>query len=264
MIGLLGKKVGMTQIFDEDGHQRGVTLIEVGPCYVTEIRDQGKNGYKAVQLGFEPVREKRVSSPKIGQFKRAKTPILRFVREIRTDNVEGLQVGALLDVDNFQKGDFVDVEGISIGRGFQGVVKRLNYRGGEKAHGTKMGREPGSIGSQAGGRGCRKKVRKGKGMPGHMGNECVTVQNLKVMQVHPEHHLLAVKGAVPGATGGYLVVKIALKRGAERKWKTAENHSKKEKATSAGAETAHQEGSAKASSEESSKPKASESPESAS
>jgi large subunit ribosomal protein L3 len=215
MIGLLGKKVGMTQIFDEEGQQIPVTVVECGPCIVTSVRTKEKNGYSAVQLGFDRAKERLVTSPSAGQFKKIGVAALKFVREIRTEELENVTVGSQILVDNFEAGDWVDVEGISIGKGFQGVVKRHHFRGGEKAHGSKMGREPGSIGSSA----FPSRVIKGLGMPGHMGDEQVTTQNLKVVKVDAEKNLLAIRGAVPGVEGSYLVIRQALKRGKPRKWK---------------------------------------------
>lgn len=221
MIGLLGKKIGMTQLFEEDGRQVPVTVIKVGPCYVTQIRTKDKDGYTAVQLGFDEVKEKNITKAMLGHFKKANVKTSRYVKEIRTESVDGLEIGSQLGAENFEAGEFVDVVGNSIGRGFQGVVKRHNFSGGEKAHGTKMGREPGSIGSKAGGVGCRKKVRKGKKLPGHMGNERITVQNLKVVKVDPENQVIVVRGAVPGYAGNYVMVKsalVAISQGS-KKWK---------------------------------------------
>ena len=215
MTGLLGKKVGMTQLFDSEGRQVPVTVLEVGPCYVTSLKTSENNGYTAVQLGFDPVKEKRLNKAKLGFIKKAGVPALRLLREIRTEDVEGLKTGIQLEVDNFEVGDFVDITGISIGRGFQGVVKRHHFRGGGKSHGSMFGRVPGSIGASS----FPSRVVKGMRAAGHMGNARVTIQNLRVVKVDTENHLLVVKGAVPGVEGGYLVVRTALKRGQPRKWK---------------------------------------------
>lgn len=220
MIGILGKKIGMSQIFDAEGHQVPVTVLEVGPCYVTALRTKEKNGYQGVQLGFDPVEAKSLNKAKAGALLKANVPLVKFIREIRTENLANLSVGSELRAENFEVGDYVDVEGVSIGKGFQGVVKRLNYKGGaSKSHGSMFGRVPGGIGSRAGGVGCRKKVRKGKGLPGHMGSEKICIHNLKVMKVDAEHHLLALGGSVPGAEGGYLVIRSALKRSKNKPWK---------------------------------------------
>ncbi len=224
MVGLLAKKVGMSQVFDGEGHQVPVTVLEVGPCYVTALRTKEKHGYQAVQLGFDSIKEKKLNKPKLGYLKKVNIPALNFLREIRSESLESLNVGSELRVENFQEGEYVDIEGTSIGKGFQGVVKRLGYKGGaSKGHGSMFGRVPGSIGAQAGGRGCRKKVRKGKGLPGQMGNEQICIQNLKVIKVDAENNLLVVKGSVPGVEGSYLVVRSALKRGKKNPWKVRSN-----------------------------------------
>jgi len=221
MIGLLGKKVGMTQVFDEEGSQRAVTVLEVGPCFVSDIKNEDKHGYSAVQLAYDPVKEKRVNRPHVGHLKKSGLPPLRILREVRTKDMEGLEVGASVHVDNFEVGDFVDVQGVTIGRGFQGVVKRHKFKGGEAAHGAKFGRESGSI-SQ--GSAFPSRIPKGRRMAGQMGNSTVTVQNLRVLKVDLENRLIAVKGAVPGVEGGYLMIQVALKRGKQRKWKVALSH----------------------------------------
>ena len=216
MIGLLGKKVGMTQLFDDQGRQVPVTVLEVGPCFVTGVRTKEKNGYGAVQLGFDLAKEKRMSKPRIGYFKKSKLPALRFLREIRTEELEGLHVGGQVSVDNFEVGDFVDIEGVSIGRGFQGVVKRHHFKGAlSKSHGSMFGRVPGSIGASS----FPSRVVKGMRAAGHMGNARVTMQNLRVFKIDKENHLLAVRGAVPGVEKGYLVIRAALKKAKPRKWK---------------------------------------------
>ncbi len=206
----------MTQVFDADGRQIPVTLIEAGPCHVMEVRTKEKNGYSAVQLAFDKVREKTLTKPKLGQMKKAGAPALRFVREIRTEDVNGLSVGAQVRVDNFEAGDFVDVVGISIGKGFQGAVKRHNFKGAlTMSHGDMHGRRVGSIGASS----FPSRVVKGMRAPGHMGDERVTVENLKVIKVDLDSNILAVRGAVPGVEGGYLMVRSALKKGKRRPWK---------------------------------------------
>lgn len=216
MIGLLGKKVGMTQIFDDEGRQIPVTVIELGPCHVTDVKTKEKHGYSAVQLGFDKNKEQRFNKPQQGQFKKASAPCLNFVREIRTDDTEGVEVGSELKVDNFESGDFVDIEGVSIGKGFQGVVKRHGFKGGATTtHGNKTGRKPGSTGMSA----YPARTIKGTKLPGQTGNKKLSVQNLKVVKVDLENDLLAVKGAVPGFDGAYVVVKTSVKKGEARKWK---------------------------------------------
>lgn len=215
MIGLLGKKVGMTRVFDEEGRQVPVTLLQVGPCVVTQVKTGEKDGYNAIQLGFEDKKESRVAKPVLGQFKKAGVPPKRFIREIRTDELEGLKPGTELKVDNFEVGEYVDIEGISIGKGFQGVVKRHHFTGGPKSHGSMFGRVAGSIGASS----FPSRVVKGMRMPGRMGNRRATVQNLRVVKVDLENHLLAVRGSVPGTEDRCLVVRTALKRGKTKKWK---------------------------------------------
>lgn len=233
MIGLLGKKIGMSQIFDGEGQQIPVTVLEVGPCFVTALRTKEKNGYLGVQLGFDAVKEKRLNKAKLGALRKAKVPAVNFIREIRTEDIANLSVGSELRAENFEAGEYVDIEGISIGKGFQGVVKRLNYKGGaSSSHGSMFGRVPGSIGSKAGGVGCRKKVRKGKGLPGHMGDEKICIHNLKVMKVDSENNLLVLQGSVPGAEGGYLIIRSALKRGKKNPWKVRSSKQESPKETS--------------------------------
>ncbi len=218
MIGLLGRKVGMTQIFDEEGLQRGVTVLEVGPCYIADIKNKERDGYQAVQLAYKPAKEKGLNRAKLGQLKKAGIPVLRILREIRTDELEGLKVGAELCVDNFSAGEYVDVQGISIGRGFQGVVKRHHFKGGEAAHGAKFGRESGSIGQ---GKANPSRVPKGRRMAGHMGTDRITIQNLKIMRIDPENNLMLLKGTVPGSEDGVLIIRSALKKISAKKWKVA-------------------------------------------
>lgn len=232
MIGLLGKKIGMSQIFDEEGQQIPVTVLEVGPCFVTAVRTKEKNGYLGVQLGFDSVKEKRLNKAKLGMLRKAKVPVVNFIREIRTEDIANLDVGSEVSAENFEVGEYVDIEGVSIGKGFQGVVKRLNYRGGGAGHGSMFGRVPGGIGSRAGGVGCRKKVSKGKGLPGHMGDEKICIHNLRIMKVDSENNLLALRGSVPGAEGGYLIVRSALKRGKKNAWKVRKSKQGAPKETS--------------------------------
>ena len=226
MIGLLGKKLGMTQIFDDQGRQVSVTVLEVGPCYVTGVRNMEKNGYLAVQLAFGAAKEARLGKARMGHLKKASAPALRHVREIRTEEVEGLQIGQKVGASNFEAGDFVDIEGTSIGKGFQGVVKRHHFKGAlTMSHGDMSGRRPGSIGASS----FPSRVVKGMRGPGHMGNEIVTTQNLKVVKVDSSNNLLLIKGAVPGKEGAFVVVRTSLKRGTRRKWKIEGAQAAKEK-----------------------------------
>ena len=206
--GLLGKKVGMTQIFDEAGSAVPVTLIEAGPCYVTQMRLPENDGYSAVQLGYEETKPKRLSGGQLGHLKRNSHPPLRFLREFRVKEPE-IKEGDKLTVEVFTLGDHVDVVGTSKGKGFQGGMKRYGFRGGPKTHGqSDRQRSPGSRGSGT----TPGRVWKGARGPGHMGNERVTIHNLKVVLIDPERNLLGVRGAVPGAKGGLLMIKEARKQ----------------------------------------------------
>lgn len=215
MIGLLGKKLGMTQIFDDAGKNIPVTVVQVGPCSVLDVKKKEKDGYEAVQLGFDPKKESRANKPELGYFKKINVKPMKFIREIRTNQLEGLEVGKELHVNNFTVGDYVDVVGTSIGRGFQGVVKRHHFVGGERGHGSMFGRVAGSIGASS----FPSRVVKGMRMPGQMGNERVTVQSLRVEKVDVENHLIAVHGAVPGPENCYVIIREAIKRRRPRKWK---------------------------------------------
>ena len=206
--GLLGKKIGMTQIFDDNGAAIPVTIIEAGPCFVTQVRNVEGDGYSAVQLGFGEVKPKRLTGGQLGHLKRNDLPPLRYLREFRAKNAE-MSAGDQLKADVFAIGDYVDITGTSKGRGFAGVVKRHGFAGGPKTHGqSDRQRAPGSIGATSG----TARVFKGKRMPGHMGNKRVTTQNLKVVLVDAERNLIGVRGAVPGPKGGLLVIKETRKQ----------------------------------------------------
>lgn len=215
MIGLLAKKVGMTRVFDHTGIAIPVTVLEAGPNTVLQVKTKETDGYQAVQLGFDEKRESRTSKPAAGHFKKVKSSPKYFVREIRTKTVEGLEPGKILDVNNFSAGDIVDVIGTSIGRGFQGVVKRHGFKGGGASHGSMFGRVIGSIGSNT----TPARVLKGLRMPGQFGNVQITVQNLQVEKVDLENHLIAVRGAIPGAENGYVILREAVKKPRPRKWR---------------------------------------------
>jgi large subunit ribosomal protein L3 len=206
--GLIGKKVGMTQIFDEAGSAVPVTLIEAGPCFVTQVRTPEKDGYVAVQLGFEEIKPKRLTGGQLGHLKRNDLPPLRFLREFRVKKSD-VEAGDKVTVDVFGVGEHVDVIGTSKGRGFAGAVKRYGFRGGPKTHGqSDRQRAPGSRGAGT----TPGRVFKGSRSPGHMGNARVTSQNLKVVLVDPERNLIGVRGAVPGARGGVVMIKPARKQ----------------------------------------------------
>ena len=206
--GLIGKKIGMTQIFDEQGVAYPVTLIEAGPCYVTQVREPQKEGYSAVQLGFSEVNPKRLTGGQFGHLKANELPPLRFLREFRAKDHE-LKVGDKVTVEVFGVGERVDVIGVSKGKGFAGAVKRYHFHGMNATHGTSdRNRAPGSRGSGT----TPGRVYKGARGPGHMGMDRVTAQNLKVVLVDAERNLLGIHGAVPGPKGGLIMIKEARKQ----------------------------------------------------
>ena len=201
--GLLGKKMGMTQLLQDDGTVVPVTVIQAGPCVVVQKKTKQKDGYDAVQLGFvEFVKPRRVNKAMTGHFKKNNAAPVKFVREVALQGEDAANPGDKVMVDIFNQNELVHVIGTSKGRGFAGVVKRHHFRGGRASHGSMFHRAPGSIGSSA----YPSRVLKGMRMGGHMGNERVTVQNLRVARIDQENNLLFVRGAVPGPTGGYLVV----------------------------------------------------------
>jgi len=205
MEGMLGNKVGMTQIFDEGGDAIPVTIIEAGPCYVTQIKTSEKDGYEAIQLGFGEA--KRLNKPERGHLPKG-VPDVRHLQEIKVDGVAAYEIGQKIDAGIFSVGDLVDVTGTSKGKGFAGVMKRHGFAGGPATHGqSDRARAPGSIGATS----TPGRVFKGMRMPGRMGGQRTTVQNLKVILVDPERNLLAVRGAVPGAKGGLVTIKSAVK-----------------------------------------------------
>ena len=205
--GLIGKKIGMTQIFDEQGVAYPVTIIEAGPCYVTQVRVQEKEGYSAIQLGFGETHPKKLTSGELGHLKATQLPPLRFLREFRSK--ESANVGDKLTVEAFAVGERVDVIGTSKGKGFAGAVKRHHFKGGKKTHGqSDRHRAPGSRGAGT----TPGRVYKNARGPGHMGDERVTVQAMKVVLVDAERNLLGINGAVPGGKGGIVVIKEARKQ----------------------------------------------------
>jgi large subunit ribosomal protein L3 len=203
--GLLGKKLGMTQVYNEEGRLIPVTVVEAGPCRVVEIRTRERNGYEAVQVSFQETQSRRLTKPELGHLKKTNTPPSRHLQEFKKTGE--VQTGQVLKADLFQKGEWVDVEGVSKGKGYQGVVKRHHYRGGPETHGSMFHRAPGSIGSSS----YPSRVWKNKTLPGHMGSERVTVQRLKVIESRPDENLLFVSGAIPGAAGGMVVVRKSKK-----------------------------------------------------
>jgi large subunit ribosomal protein L3 len=204
MIGLLGKKIGMTSVFTKKGNSVACTVIEAGPCYVTAIKTKENDGYSAVQLGFIERKEKGLSKPLAVKFKKKSLPYLRYLKEVRDfDSAEELKVGDVVKADIFHEGEMVKVSGSSKGKGFQGVVKRHGFGGGSRTHGqSDRLRAPGSIGASS----YPSRVFKGQRMAGRMGGEKVTVRNLTVIKVIPDSNLILVKGAIPGANSGIVEI----------------------------------------------------------
>lgn len=201
--GLIGKKLGMTSIFTVDGQYIPVTVIQAGPCVVTQIKTEANDGYNALQLGFSEKRASRTNKPDQGHFKKSGTQCFYFVREVPVDDPSAYTVGQNLGPDLFIVGEKVDVIGTSKGRGFAGVVKRHKFGGGRKTHGGKCFRIPGSIGSSA----WPSKVIKGKKMPGHFGTDRKTIRNLEIVDVRPEENLILIKGAIPGHREATVMIK---------------------------------------------------------
>ncbi|MFH0807349.1 MAG: 50S ribosomal protein L3 [Elusimicrobiota bacterium] len=200
---ILGIKRGMTRIFNEQGNIVPVTLIQAGPCPILNIRTKEKDGYDAVQIAYGDCKEKNVNKPLMGFYKKANVKTHRWIRECRIDKPEGLQVGQEIKLDIFTKGEFVDVTGISKGKGFAGVMKRHNFRGGPATHGqSKNQRSPGAIGSQR-----PQRVKKGTRMAGHMGDETTTIQRLMVVNILPEQNILLLRGSVPGPNNEILIIR---------------------------------------------------------
>ena len=207
MMGLIGKKIGMTQVFEDTGEAIPVTILEAGPCCIIQKKTKTTDGYQALQLGFGDKKESGVNKPLRGHFLRAGVKPKRVIREIKVDNLDDYQVGDEIKVDIFKVNDYVDITGVSKGRGFSGVMKRWGFSGGPASHGAhKSHRRVGAIGMSS------PRLFKGKKMPGRMGARRVTCQSLKVVRVNLEKNLLVVKGAVPGANGGYLLIRKAIKK----------------------------------------------------
>ena len=202
MKGIIGRKVGMMQLFDETGKAIPVTVISAGPCKVTEIRTQEKDGYTAVQMGFGEIKENKVKKPVAGFYKKINVSPMRVLREFRANDTKGFEIGQEIKASIFEAGQYVDVVGTSIGKGFAGGIKRHHFNGGPKTHGSMSHRKPCSGGATDAAR-----TIKGTRKPGHMGNERVTAQGLKVVRVDGEKNLIIVKGAVPGAKKGLLMIK---------------------------------------------------------
>ena len=205
--GIIGRKVGMTQIFDENGNVIPVTVIEAGPCPVVQVKTVETDGYNAVQLGFGKVKDKKVNKPEKGHFTKVKVTPVKHLREFRLEDVSNVKPGDEIKADIFQAGDSVDIQGTTKGKGFQGVIKRHGQHRGPMGHGSMYHRRPGSMGPTS----TPGRVFKGKKLPGHMGVETVTIQNLKVVRVDMDKNVLLVKGSVPGNKGAILKIKDAYK-----------------------------------------------------
>lgn len=206
--GLIGKKIGMTQIFDEAGNVIPVTVVEAGPCTVTQIKTVENDGYQAVQVGFGDVKVSRVNKPMKGHFDKADVAPKKTLKEFRLDSIDGIEVGNILKADTFEVGEIVDVKGTSKGHGTAGAIKRWNFSRLRMTHGTGPNhRHAGSLGACS----SPSRVFKGKKMAGHYGHETVTVQNLKIAKVDAENNLIAIKGAIPGPKGGIVVIADAVK-----------------------------------------------------
>ncbi|CDC31869.1 50S ribosomal protein L3 [Clostridium sp. CAG:508] len=205
--GLIGKKLGMTQIFDEQGKVIPVTVIEAGPCVVAQVKTVETDGYNAIQLGFGDVKESKINKPEKGHFAKSKLTPKKHLREFRLDSVENINVGDELKADTFTAGDQLDIQGTSKGKGFQGVIKRHGQSRGPMGHGSMYHRRPGSMGPTS----TPGRVFKGKKLPGHMGSQTITIQNLEVVRVDLDKNVILVKGSVPGAKGAILKLKTSVK-----------------------------------------------------
>ncbi len=205
--GLIGKKLGMTQIFDEQGKVIPVTVIEAGPCVVAQVKTVETDGYNAIQLGFGDVKESKINKPEKGHFAKSKLTPKKHLREFRLDSVENINVGDELKADTFTAGDQLDIQGTSKGKGFQGVIKRHGQSRGPMGHGSMYHRRPGSMGPTS----TPGRVFKGKKLPGHMGSQTITIQNLEVVRVDLDKNVILIKGSVPGAKGAILKLKTSVK-----------------------------------------------------
>src|SRR4051794_21618810 len=205
--GLIGKKLGMTQVFADDGRRIPVTVVEAGPCVVLQKKSVEKDGYSAIQVGYGAKEAARANSAQVGHCKAAGAGVFAFYRELRMDNTDAYNLGDVIASSIFEAGDLVDVTGTSIGKGFAGVIKRWGFKGGRASHGSRFHRAPGSIGCSA----TPSRVFKGKKMPGQMGNARVTIQRLQVVRVDLADNLLLIKGAIPGSDNGIVLIKSSVK-----------------------------------------------------
>ena len=203
MLGILGNKVGMTQIFTEDGDANPVTVIKVGPCVITQIKSMETHGYNAIQIGYKQVSKLKLTKPELGHLEKSNIVPLKYLKEYEVSNIQDFELGQIIDVQNFNVGDHVDITGKSIGKGFAGNQKRHNFSRGPMSHGSKNHREPVSIGQGA----TPARVFPGKKMYGQLGNQQTTISNLKILKIDSKENLLIVKGAVPGKPGNLLSIK---------------------------------------------------------
>ena len=201
-VGLLGNKIGMTQIFDESGNIIPVTILKVGPCVITQVKTENLDGYKAVQVGYSNVSNKRLTQPELGHLQKSNIQALKYLKEFRVDNENDFEVGQILKVDLFSPGQIVTVKGKTVGKGFAGLQKRHNFSRGPMTHGSKNHRAPGSIGMGT----TPGRVLPGKKMAGQLGNKITTIKKLKVIQLNLEENILVIKGSVPGKPGNLLSI----------------------------------------------------------
>lgn len=205
--GLLGKKLGMTQIFSEDGRKIPVTVVEAGPCVVLQVKTAEKDGYNAIQLGYNEVDANRTTRAIVGHCRPAAQGPRKYLRELRVDDTNDYKIGDTLNAEIFAAGELVDVTGTSIGKGYQGVIKRWGFQGGRSTHGSRFHRAPGAIGCSA----TPSRVMKNKKMPGQMGNERVTIQRLQIVRVDQDENLILIKGAIPGSKNGLVMIRDSVK-----------------------------------------------------
>ena len=201
-IGLLGNKIGMTQIFDESGNIIPVTILKVGPCIVTQVKTRAKDGYDSIQIGYGSVSAKSLTQPELGHLQKSNLQPLKHLKEFQTTDTSGWEIGQILNVESFLPGQFVNIQGKSIGKGFSGLQKRHNFTRGPMTHGSKNHRAPGSIGMGT----TPGRVLPGKKMAGQLGNKIITVKNLKVIQINSEENILVIRGSVPGKPGNLLSI----------------------------------------------------------
>ena len=201
-VGLLGNKIGMTQIFDESGNIIPVTLLKVGPCIVTQIKTEAKDGYNSIQIGYGNVSNKSLTQPELGHLQKSKIQPVKYLKEFRTNDQNKFEIGQILNVDSLLPGQFVNIKGKSIGKGFSGLQKRHNFTRGPMTHGSKNHKAPGSIGMGT----TPGRVLPGKKMSGQLGNKMITIQKLKVIQINLEENILIIKGSVPGKPGNLLSI----------------------------------------------------------